>query len=75
MGSGICFDERYEPITCRVHYSTDTNLTSGFAVLMIMLQNVDELFLTFAFVFNISSAEVAVIAIVSANWTNALLFA
>jgi hypothetical protein len=58
-----------------MYYSTDTNFTSCLAVLMIVLQNIDQLPLTFAFVFNISSAEVAVIAIVSANWTNALLLA
>jgi hypothetical protein len=76
MGSGICFDERYEPITCRMHNSTDTNFTSCFAMGMIVLQNIDWLSLTLVatLVFSISSFKEAVIAIVSANWTDTLLF-
>ena len=42
---------------------------------MIVLQDIDRLFPAFAFVFNIPSAEVTVIAVVSANWANTILFA
>jgi hypothetical protein len=75
MGLGICFNERYESITCHMYYSTDTNFTSCFAMLMIVLQNIDRLSFTLAGVFNISGVKVTVIAIVSANWTDTLLFA
>ena len=67
MGLGICFDERYEPIARRMYYSTDANFTSYFAMLMIMLQDIDRLFLTLTGVFNISSVKVAIIAVVSAD--------
>jgi hypothetical protein len=43
-------------------------------MLMIVLQDTDRLFPTFAGVFNIAGVKVTVIAIVSANWTDALLF-
>jgi hypothetical protein len=58
-----------------MYYSTDTNFTSCFAMLMIVLQDIDRLFLALAGVFNISSVKVTVIAIVSANWANTFLFA
>lgn len=67
MGLGICFDERYEPITRRMNYSTDTNFASGIAMLMIVLQHIDRLFPTLTGVLNLSSVKVTVIAIVSAN--------
>ena len=57
-----------------MHYSTDATFTSCFAMLMIVLQNIDYLPLTLACVFNTPSVKVTVTAIVSANWTDALLF-
>jgi hypothetical protein len=74
MGLGICFDERYEPITCMMYNSTDTDLASLFAMPVIVLQDNDRLPLTRAGVFNIAGTKVTVIAIVSANWTETLLF-
>src|SRR6266496_1574690 len=74
MGLGICFDEGYEPITCMMHYSADTGFTPCLAMLMIVLQNDDWLPLTLTGVLNIASVKVAVVAIVPANWTDALLF-
>ncbi len=74
MSLGICFDERYEPITCMVHNSTDTDLASVFAMPVIVLQDNDRLLLTRARVFNIAGVEVTVIAIVSADWADAVLF-
>lgn len=73
MGLGICFDERYETITCVMNDSTNTNLASVLAVTVIMFQNNDWLSLTLARVFNITSVEVAVIAVVSANWAETFL--
>lgn len=74
MGLGICFNERYEPIACMMHNSTDTDLASLFAMPVIVLQDNDWLCLTFASMFNIASVKVTVIAIVSANRTDTLLF-
>lgn len=75
MGLGICFDECYEPITCRMNHPTDTNFTSCFAMFMIVLQNIDRLSFTLAGMFNVSSVKITVIAIVSANWTDTILLA
>ena len=74
MGLGICFDERYEPITCMMHNCADTDLASLFAMPVIVLQDNDRLPLTRAGMFNIAGAKVTVIAIVSANRTETLLF-
>jgi hypothetical protein len=74
MSLGVCFDKGYEPITCRMHHSADAGFTSRFAMLMIVLQNIDQLLLTLTGVFDISSVKVTVIAVVSANGANTVLF-
>jgi hypothetical protein len=70
MRLGICFYERYEAITCRMHYSADTANASFFAMLMIVLQNINRLSSALAAVFDISSVKVTVITIVSADWAD-----
>jgi len=74
MRLGICFDERYEPITCMMHNSADTDLASLFAMPVIVLQDNDRLRLTRAGVFDIAGVEVTVIAVIPADWTDAVLF-
>jgi hypothetical protein len=73
MGLGICFDERYEPITCMMHNCADTDLASLFAMPVIVLQDNDRLPPTRAGVFNIAGVEVTVIAIIPTDWADALL--
>jgi hypothetical protein len=36
MGLRIRLDERYEPIACMMHHTTDTDFTSRFAMRMIV---------------------------------------
>ena len=74
MHLGICLYERYKFIARVVHYSTDTDFASCFAMLVIVLEDNDRLCSTRPRVFNIASVIVTVVAIVSANRTNALLF-
>ncbi|MGD0569975.1 MAG: hypothetical protein ABSA78_16360 [Candidatus Sulfotelmatobacter sp.] len=74
MGLGICLDERYEPITRMMYNSPDADLATVFAVSVIVLQDNDRLLLTFAGVFNVASVKVTVIAIVAADWADAVLF-
>jgi hypothetical protein len=74
MGLRICFDERYEPVARMVYNCTDTNLTPIFAMPVIVIQHDDWLSPALARVFDIASMKVAVIAIVSANWAETLLF-
>lgn len=73
MGLGICFDERYESITGMMDYSADADLATVSAMLVVMLQDNDRLSLTLAGVLNITGVEVAVIAVVAANWADAFL--
>jgi hypothetical protein len=74
MGLGICFDERYEPVTRVMHYTPDTNLTSHFAMRVIVLKDNDRLFPTLTGVVHIARVKVTIVAIVSADWTDAILF-
>ena len=73
MGLGICLDKRYEPITGVMHNSTDTNLTSLFAMPVVVLQDNDRLRLTRTGVLNIASVKVTVIAVVATNRADAVL--
>ena len=74
MHLGICLNERYKPIARVVHYPTDADFASCFAMLVIVLEDNDRLCPTRTSVFNIASVKVTVVAIVSAKGTNALLF-
>jgi hypothetical protein len=74
MGLRIHLDKRYEPITCMMYDSTDAGLAPVFAMRVIVLQDNDWLLLTFARVLNMAGVKVTVIAIVSANWADAVLF-
>jgi hypothetical protein len=53
-----------------MHYSADTANASFFAMLMIVLQNINRLSSALAAVFDISSVKVTVITIVSADWAD-----
>ena len=74
MRLGIGLDERYEPVTRVMYYPTDALLASIFAMSVIVLEDDHRLFLALARMFDIASMKVAVVAVVSANWANSLLF-
>ena len=74
MRLGICFNERYKPIARVMYYATDADFASCFAMLVIVLQDNDRLCPARASVFNIASVKVTVVAVVSANRADALLF-
>lgn len=73
MGLRVCLDERYESITCMVDYSADADFASVSAMPVVMLQDNDRLSFTLAGVLDIASVEVAVIAVVTTNWADAIL--
>jgi hypothetical protein len=70
---GICLDEGNGSIACMVYDSTNTILAAVLAVPMIVLQNDNRLPLTSAWVFNLASVEVTIVAVIAADWTDAVL--
>ena len=74
MRLGIGFNERYEPVTRVMYYSTDAFLASVFAMAVIVLEDDNGLFLTLTRMFDIASMKVAVVAVIPANWADSLLF-
>ena len=73
MCLGICLDECYESVTRVVHNSTNADFASVLAVLMVVFQHADGLFLAFAGMFHTTSMEVTVIAIVPADRADSIL--
>lgn len=74
MGLRIRFNERYEPVTRVVYYPTEAFLASVSAMAVIVLQDHDGLFLALTRMFDIARMKVAVVAVISANRANSLLF-
>ena len=69
----ISFDESYESVARVMNHSAYALFTSAVTMLMVVLQNVNGLLLTLAGMIDIPGMEVTVVAVVTANRTNALL--
>jgi hypothetical protein len=73
VGLGIGFDERDKPIAGVMHNASYAHLASHFAVHVIMFEDNDRLLLTFTRMVNIPCVKVAIVTVVSANRTDAVL--
>jgi hypothetical protein len=64
----ICFNECYEPVARMVYHSPNANFASVLTVVMVMLQDIYGLCLTFTTVLDIPSMKVTVVTVISTNW-------